>query len=266
MLHFLLSALILFQPGNPAPPPGSDDPMPQVNFAAVPAPRKDQWWIDRNNSFNARAKQGAQKGDIDIIFMGDSITQGWEGAGKPVWEKQFGKRSAVNFGIGGDRTQHVLYRASTGNLDGLDTPDTGNAPRLVVLMIGTNNTGQSSDPNANTPAQINEGVRACVNAIHDKVPGAHILVLGIFPRSEKPDERRQTVVDTNALLKTVGEGGDGERAMARVHFLDISDKFLEKDGTISKEIMPDFLHLSEKGYQIWADAIQSHVDRWAPAR
>jgi lysophospholipase L1-like esterase len=266
MLNLLLAALMLLQPNNPAPTPGSDDPMPQVNFAAVPAPRKDQWWVDRNNTFNARAKQAAEKGDIDIIFMGDSITQGWEGAGKPVWDNHFAKRSAVNFGISGDRTQHVLYRASTGNLDGLDTPDAGNAPRLVVLMIGTNNTGQHSDANANTPAQINEGVRACVNAIHDKVPGAHILVLGIFPRSEKPDERRQTVADTNALLKTIGEGGDGERAMSRVHFLDLSDKFLEKDGTISKEVMPDFLHLSEKGYQIWAEAIQSHIDRWAPAR
>ncbi|MBX3381101.1 MAG: hypothetical protein KF805_13485 [Phycisphaeraceae bacterium] len=266
MLHLLLSALVVLQPGNPAPPPGSDDPAPQVNFAAVPAPRKEQWWIDRNETFNQRAKQGAEKGDIDIIFMGDSITQGWEGAGKPVWEKHYAKRNAVNFGIGGDRTQHVLYRASTGNLDGLDTPANGNSPRLVILMIGTNNTGQASDPNANSPAQINEGVRACVDAIHDKIPGAHILVLGIFPRSEKPDARRQTVIDTNALLKTIGEGGDGELAMSRVHFLDISDRFLEKDGTISKEIMPDFLHLSTKGYEIWADAIQSHIDRWAPTR
>lgn len=266
MIHLLLSALVLVQPGNPAPPPGSDDPMPQVNFAAVPAPRTDKWWVDRNNSFNARAKRGAEKGDIDIIFIGDSITQGWEGAGKPVWVKHFAGRNAVNFGIGGDRTQHVLYRASTGNLDGLDSPDSGSAPRLVVLMIGTNNTGQGSDANANSPAQINEGVRACVNTIHDKVPGAHILVLGIFPRSEKPDERRQLVADTNALLKTVGEGGAGEPAMAGVHFLDISDKFLEKEGTISKEIMPDYLHLSEKGYEIWAEAIEPHVDRWAPAR
>ncbi|MBX3388291.1 MAG: hypothetical protein KF691_02420 [Phycisphaeraceae bacterium] len=266
MLHLLLTTLILIQPGNPAPTPGSDDPVVQVNFAAVPAARKDQWWVDRNNSFNARAKQGAEKGDIDIIFMGDSITQGWEGPGKEVWRKHYGERHAVNFGISGDRTQHVLYRASTGNLNGLDTPASGNSPRLVILMIGTNNTGQGSDASANTAPQINEGVRACVGAIHDKLPGAHILVLGIFPRSEKPDERRRLVAETNDLLKDIGEGGDGERAMSRVHFVDISDRFLEKDGTISKEIMPDFLHLSEKGYEIWAEAIQSHVDRWAPAR
>lgn len=269
MIHLLLSALILLQPGNPAPVPGSNDPMPQVNFAAVPAPRKDQPWIDRNAKLNARAKQGAEKGDIDIVFMGDSITQGWEGPGKPVWEKHFAKRNAANFGISGDRTQHVLYRASMGNLDGLDTPASGNSPRLAILMIGTNNTGGVPGPAAdqsNSAAQINEGVRACVNAIHDKIPGAHILVLGIFPRSEKPDAKRQTLVETNELLKTIGEGGDGERAMSRVHFLDISDKFLEKDGTISKEIMPDFLHLSEKGYQIWAEAILPQVDKYAPAR
>ncbi|MBN8596965.1 MAG: GDSL family lipase [Planctomycetes bacterium] len=271
MLHLILLAALSMQPANPLSnsAPGAQDPMPQVNFAAVPAPRKDQPWIDRNAKLNARAKQGAEKGDIDIVFMGDSITQGWEGAGKPVWEKHFAKRNAANFGISGDRTQHVLYRASMGNLDGLDTPDAGNAPRLAILMIGTNNTGGVRGPAAdqsNSAAQINEGVRACVNAIHDKIPGAHILVLGIFPRSEKPDAKRQTLIETNELLKTIGEGGDGERAMSRVHFLDISDKFLEKDGTISKEVMPDFLHLSEKGYQIWAEAILPQVDKYAPAR
>ncbi|MBS0189249.1 MAG: GDSL family lipase [Planctomycetes bacterium] len=268
MLTTLLAVLVLLQPGNPAPAPGSDDPKFQINYAAVPAPRKDQWWIDRNNSFNARAKQGAAKGDIDIIFVGDSITQGWEQAGKNVWNTFYGDRQAVDFGIGGDRTQQVLYRVSTGNLDGLDTPDSGNSPRLVVLMIGTNNT--APDPttgNPNTPAQINEGVRACVNAIHDKLPGTHILVLGIFPRGEKPDDsNRKVVAATNELLKSVGEGGAGEPAMANVHFLDISDRFIEKDGTISRAVMPDMLHLSEKGYTIWAEAIRSHVDKWAPKR
>lgn len=268
MLPLLLAALFLAQPAN-SPAPTTTEAVPQVNFAAVPAARKDQWWIDRNNSFNARAKQGAEKGDIDIIFLGDSITQGWEGPGKPVWDQHFAKRGAVNFGISGDRTQHVLYRASTGNLDGLDSPDAGNSPRLVVLMIGTNNTGGNPGPAAdqfNSAPQINEGVRACVNAIHDKLPGAHILVLGIFPRSENPNDQRRVIADANAMLKTIGEGGAGEPAMSRVHFLDISDKFLEPNGTISKEVMPDFLHLSQKGYEIWAEAILPHIDRYAPAR
>ncbi|MBS0190150.1 MAG: GDSL family lipase [Planctomycetes bacterium] len=200
-----------------------------------------------------------------MIFVGDSITQGWEGEGKAVWKERFAPRNAVNFGIGGDRTQHVLYRVSTGNLDGLDSPATGNSPRLVILMIGTNNTAGGPGV-ANSAQQINQGIRADVRAIHDKLPRADILVLGIFPRSEKPDAARELIVETNKLVSNIGQGIDGEPPMPRVRYLDISDKFLEKNGTISKEIMPDFLHLSEKGYRIWADAIAAEVDRSAPVR
>ena len=102
------------------------------NDAVVPVPR-DGNWMKRHDSFNERVK----KGNVDLIFIGDSITQGWEGAGKKVWEEFYGKRNAVNLGIGGDRTQHVLWRLENGNIEGIQ-------PKLAVLMIGTNNSGSNN--------------------------------------------------------------------------------------------------------------------------
>src|SRR5687767_14628351 len=99
--------------------------------AVKPVPR-DAGWMKRHESFNERVK----KGNVDLIFIGDSITQGWEGAGKGVWEKYYGKRNAVNLGIGGDRTQHVLWRLENGNIKGIE-------PKLAVVMIGTNNSGSN---------------------------------------------------------------------------------------------------------------------------
>ena len=101
----------------------------QENDAIKPVPR-DANWMKRHDSFNARIKQG----NVDLLFIGDSITQGWEGAGKAAWSEKYGKRNAVNLGIGGDRTQHVLWRLDNGNIDGIK-------PKLAVLMIGTNNSG-----------------------------------------------------------------------------------------------------------------------------
>jgi beta-glucosidase len=222
-----------------------------TNTALGRESRPDQWWIDRHESFNARAKQGAEKGDIDLIFMGDSITQGWEGAGKEVWQAFYAKRNAVNMGIGGDRTQHLLYRIAHGNLDGLAEPKAGNAPKLLVLMIGTNNTSSSPTDRANTSNEINEGVRAVVKAVREKLPKTHILVLGIFPRGEKPNPQRNVVEETNALLATVGDD--------KTSFKDIAEVFMREDGVIGKDMMPDFLHLAPVAYLRWAEAIEPEI-------
>jgi beta-glucosidase len=230
-------------PDKPAATPKPD--APKANSAIVPVDRKDEGWVKRQESFNARARQGAEKGDIDVIFIGDSITQGWEGAGKPVWEEFYGKRNAVNFGIGGDRTQHVLWRIEHGNLDGLAKPKAGAAPRLVVLMIGTNN----SNGTDNTAAEIAAGIKACVAAIHAKLPATRILLLSVFPRGEKPNPQREKNAEASRLAAAAADG-------KTVLQLDIGDKFLESDGSLKKEVMPDFLHLSEDGYRRWASAIE----------
>ena len=202
----------------------------------VPAPRADKWWQDRQDSFNARIKQG----NADLLFIGDSITHGWEGGGKAVWEKFYAKRNAVNLGIGGDQTQHVLWRLENGNLEGI-------SPKLAVLMIGTNNSA------SNKPEEIAEGVKAIVAKLQAKLPQIKVLVLAIFPRDADNNGRlRQVNNKTNEIIAKLADNKN-------VFYLDIGPKFLEADGTLSKDIMPDLLHPNEKGYAIWAEAIEPTV-------
>jgi len=209
------------------------------NTAIQPAPR-DAKWVERHEGFVAEAK----KGGMEILFLGDSITDGWRTRGKAVWEKQYAPRHAANFGIGGDRTQHVLWRMEHGELDGLK-------PKVVVLMIGTNNTGKDQDGKPrNTTPEIIEGVTAVVQGLRAKLPQSKILLLAVFPRGGKDTPIRDQLKEINTALAKLDDG-------KMVKFLDIGAKFLEPDGTLSKDIMPDLLHPNEKGYQIWADAIES---------
>jgi beta-glucosidase len=208
-----------------------------TNDAVVPVPREGNW-MRRHESFNERVKQG----NVDLIFIGDSITQGWENAGKSVWAEFYGHRNAVNLGIGGDRTQHVLWRLDHGNIDGI-------SPKLAVLMIGTNNSG------SNTPEQIAEGVKAIVEKLRAKLPTTKVLVLAIFPRGQtKDDPRRKVNEAANALIQKLADN-------QWVFYLDIGPKFLAPDGTLSREVMPDLLHLNEQSYRIWAEAIEPMVKR-----
>jgi lysophospholipase L1-like esterase len=222
---------------------GQDKP----NDAIIPAPRPGKQ-MERHEEFNKRVKQG----NVDLVFIGDSITQGWEGAGKNVWAEFYGKRNAVNLGIGGDRTQHVLWRLDHGNIDGIN-------PKLAVLMIGTNNSG------SNTSEQIAEGVKLIVEKLRSKLPNTKVLVLGIFPRADNfdanknktekgtpSDAKRKVNEGANEIIKKLADN-------KMVFYMDIGPKFLEPDGTLSREIMPDLLHLNEKSYRIWAESIEPKV-------
>jgi lysophospholipase L1-like esterase len=210
------------------------------NTATNPVPLGARW-IARHENFVAQAKQGG----IDILFMGDSITDFWRGRGSNVWNKYYAPQHAANFGISGDRTQHVLWRIDNGELDGIK-------PKVVVLMIGTNNTKQNNRI-VNTTAEIIQGVTAIVNDIRAKLPDSKILLLGIFPRGNLDDPQRAQVAVVNTVLAKLDDG-------AMVRFLDIGPKFLEADGTLPKSIMPDSLHPNEHGYQIWADAMNPTLD------
>jgi lysophospholipase L1-like esterase len=214
-----------------------------ANTAIIPAPR-DPAWVKRHEGFVAQARQGG----IDVLFVGDSITDFWrrddpKTGGKKVWDANFAPLRAANFGISGDRTQHVLWRLENGELDGLQ-------PRAVVLMIGTNNTGFERDkvtPRNSVP-EVVEGVAAVVRTLRIRLPSARILLLAIFPRGASPDDPQRAQVNTvNAAI------ADGDR----VRFLDLGPRFLAADGTLPPEIMPDFLHPGEKGYEIWAEAIRA---------
>ena len=203
-----------------------------------PVPRTENWWQARHKSMNDRVK----KGDVDLLMIGDSITNGWEGSGKDVWKKYYEKRNAVNLGIGGDQTQHVLWRLENGNIDGIQ-------PKLAVLMIGTNNVG------CGDPKEIAAGVQAIVEKLRSKLPQTKVLVLAIFPRGpDLKDHGRQVNSAANEIIAKLADDKD-------VFFLDIGPKFLDKDGNLSKDIMPDRLHPNAKGYEIWAEAIEPTVKK-----
>jgi len=207
--------------------------MPRMNKEKKPDPN----WMKRHEGFVEIAK----KGDVDILFLGDSITDAWRGkAAQPTWEKYFAPHKAANFGIGGDRTQHVLWRLQHGELDGIQ-------PKVAVVMIGTNNTGSES------ASQIAEGITAIVKTIREKSPKTKVLLLGVFPRAEKADNpARAKIAEIN---KTISKLDDGKN----VRYLDIGAKFLKDDGMLTKDIMPDYLHLSARGYEIWGEAIDPTV-------
>jgi len=214
-----------------------------INTAIIPAPR-DEKWMARHAGF----VQEAQKGGIDILFLGDSITDGWRNKGSNVWNKYYAPRRAANFGIGGDRTQHVLWRMEKGELDGIK-------PKVVVLMIGTNNTGKENDAGKirNTVLETIAGVQAVVKELRAKLPDSKILLLAIFPRSTLDNPQRAQVALINTVIAKLDDG-------KTVRYLDIGPKFLGADGKVPEDIMPDFLHPNEQGYQIWADAMGPALD------
>ena len=206
------------------------------NAATTPAPR-DPNWVKRHEGFVEIAK----KGGVDLLFLGDSITDGWRNRGKDVWEKNYASLKAANFGIGGDQTQHVLWRLQNGELDGIK-------PKLAVLMIGTNNL------RGNTDEEIADGVKAIVAELNKRTPETKLLLLGVFPRGEKADDpNRGRIKNINSIIAKLDDGGK------TVKYLDIGDKFLQPDGTLPKSIMPDGLHPNAKGYEIWVDAIAPTV-------
>ncbi len=205
--------------------------------AVMLAPRTGGWWVQRHETFNQRAQQG----DIDLIFIGDSITHAWEQAGKEIWDKYYAPRKAMNLGIGGDRTQHVLWRLDHGNIRGI-------SPKVAVMMIGTNN----SNGTDNTAEEIADGVTAIVKLLRSKLPQTKVLILGIFPRGETPNPQREKNAQANEIAMKIADG-------RMVHYMDIGGHFLQVDGRLTKEIMPDYLHLTPWGYQIWAIAIEGKL-------
>lgn len=206
-----------------------------TNTAAIPVPMAKPGWMERHESMNAKAQQG----NIDLIYIGDSIVQRYEGVGKPVWDHYYAPRKALNLGISGDRTQHVIWRLDHGNLDGI-------SPKLAIVMIGQNNGGH------NTAAEIAEGVTEVVKRIRSRLPSTKILLLGIFQRREKPTPERAVLAEANETISKLADA-------STIYYLDINSVFVQPDGTISSSLMPDFEHPSELGFRRWAEAIEAKV-------
>ena len=215
---------------------------PRVNPAVVP------FLAPGFRPKHAANVERAQKGDIDLLFLGDSITDFWRNAGKEgvvnpplagkaVFDKYYGGMKVANFGISGDTTQGVLYRLRDGEGRGFQ-------PKAIMLMIGTNNGSNCSS------AEIAEGIGAIVAELRQDFPAAKILLLAIFPRANPGDAVRQVVADVNPIIAKLHDGKN-------IFYLDIGARFLDADGIIQPDIMPDKLHPTEKGYEIWAEAVQA---------
>jgi beta-glucosidase len=210
-----------------------------------------EWWMPRHEQVLERVGQG----NVDLIMVGDSITHGWERTGKDIWDRYYAPRNAVNMGFSGDRTEHVLWRFDHGEISGI-------SPKLAVLMIGTNN---SSDDD--TAEEIADGIKAICAEIRVKSPKTKILVLNIFPRASGNREQRELIehgarfndqwAKNNKASKLAFEIADNKM----IYYLDINEAFLDENGVLTREVMPDLLHLSENGYKIWAEAIEPTVRR-----
>lgn len=235
-----------------------------VEDPTVPVPRMQtvkgkKQILPRFLEFHNRYVEKAKQGNVDIVFIGDSITEAWEdkaseggwpGSPVEVYQKNYAKRHPLNLGISGDRTQYVLWRLDNGEVDGI-------SPKLAVVLIGTNNIG------SNKWEDIAAGVEAVVKKLRQKLPNTKVLLLGIFPRANQRAERipatyekvpaiRDTIEKINERISKLDDG-------KFVFYRDIGNRFLKQDGSIRPDLMFDFLHLTAKGFEVWADAIEPDV-------
>lgn len=210
-----------------------------LDAAMVPATRDNpKNWMARHEKFVAQASRGG----VDILFLGDSITDFWRNRGSNVWNQYYAPRHAANFGISGDRTQHVLWRIENGELNGIH-------PKVTVLMIGTNNSKSDS------ASDIAGAIGLILDVIHSKLPHTKVLLLAIFPRNTPKDSPQslETIREVNQQIAAYDNG-------STVRFLDIGAHFLGPDGKVHKDVMADFLHPTAKGYKIWATAMEPTLD------
>lgn len=188
-------------------------------------------------------KKKAEGGGYDLVFIGDSITDFWPGKGPETWAK-FAAYRPLNLGVSGDRTEHVLWRINHEELEGVNA-------KVAVIMIGTNNIGHFD---SEKPEWAAAGVKKILDEVHHRLPGTKVLLLGVFPRDVKGSEKREKVEAINKIISTYGDGKE-------TVYLDIGDKFLDANGEIPADVMPDKLHPNAKGYQIWYDAMWPTLEK-----
>jgi lysophospholipase L1-like esterase len=205
-----------------------------------PAPRSD-----RNSQIaHQQLLEKARKGCIDVCFVGDSITRRWGATDYPEflanWNTNFFGWNAANFGWGADRIENILWRLENGELDGVH-------PKIIVILAGINNVGTVLGGDAKVE-NIARGLKALVSTCQQKAPHAVIILTALFPRN-----------DNMAVIPTINRINDNLAAMAdgkKIRFLNVNDKLADKEGRLFEGISQDKLHLSLKGYQVWADGLK----------
>jgi lysophospholipase L1-like esterase len=219
----------------PSPPP-LIAPNPAGASVAAPRPWAQADWLAQHDGFVARAAQGG----IDVLFLGDSITAFFPTRGAEVWNREIAPLGTIaNFGISGDRTQFVLWRAQHGELD-------GSQARVVVIMAGTNNLASAAAPD------IARGVAAIVAEVRARLPDAVGLLNAILPRGAPDDPLRAKLADVNARIATLADGD-------HVRWIDAGSGFVGLDGRIVDALMPDGLHPSAAGYDVWATFLRPAI-------
>lgn len=200
---------------------------------------------DRNSRIaHEQLLEKARRGRIDVYFLGDSITRRWGATDYPDflanWKQNFFGWNAANFGWGGDTTQNIIWRLENGELDGVN-------PKVIVILAGTNNVGR--DPGDDTKiTDITKGIKAVIDRCRQKAPRAKIILTAIFPRNDNV-----AVIPTiNRINENIARFADGKQ----IRFLNINDKLADQNGILFEGLTVDKLHLSLKGYQIWADALK----------
>ncbi|HYV39042.1 MAG TPA: GDSL-type esterase/lipase family protein [Gemmataceae bacterium] len=211
--------------------------------ADKPAPRTDA------NSKLAHEQMLAnlKKGRIDVYFAGDSITRRWRATDYPQflanWNENFFGWNAANYGWGADNIQNILWRLQNGELEGVH-------PKVIVLLAGTNNVGSAPASDAKV-ADITKGIKAVLDTMREKAPKATIILMGILPRNDGP-KATAVMPSINKINDNIAKFADGKT----IRYLNINDKLADKDGKLLEGMTGDRLHLSLKGYQVWADALK----------
>ncbi len=214
----------------------------QVTSSTFPDQRwNEKWWKQRWDEKNKEAgTPEAQK--AKIVFLGDSITQGFEDKGKESWNKHFAPLGALNWGYSGDRTEHLIWRLQNGDIQRIN-------PQAAVILMGTNNTGQTQRPAEETVGAI----KRTLDDLAWKWPNTKIILMSVFPRGEtQEDPLRKLNSQINEQVKSLADG-------KRVHLLDINEQFLDDAGNLSKDIFPDLLHLAPAAYDTWATAVSAKL-------
>lgn len=213
----------------------------KVHTAVTPVEQTAQWavewWMPRHDAVNERLKEG----NVDLLYIGDSITHGWENTGKTYWDEYYASRNAVNMGFGGDRTEHVLWRLDHSNFEII-------SPKLAIVMIGTNNSGGDDF----TAEEIGDGIIMICQRLRTQFPQMKILLHAVFPRGPEPSAQREKNAEASRLASRIADD-------KMIYYLDIGDAFLTEDKMLTQDIMPDYLHPNEAGYKIWAETIEPTV-------